>query len=153
MPFAITFLMRCDGIRPRDPRDFRGNKIKADAPLFMTLYKDRATPIVTLVVTRCTEEDTEQTYPFVGCVERSRGGWFTLHSRMPEALEEWRSRRDNDDILPCFYRPNVRSGNDGCRSSFNGHECCTWASSIQKWWLRVPKLARFQRRCLPRLHR
>ena len=102
----------CDGIRPRDPRDFRGNKIKADVPLFMTLYKDRAT------LYRDTSGDSLHRRGYranlsvhrAALNEAAAAGLLYI-AGWPEALEEWRSRRDNDDIPPpVFIDPMCGSG-------------------------------------------
>ena len=102
----------CGGIRPRDPRDFRGNKVKADVPLFMTLYKDRAT------LYRDTSGDSLHRRGYranlsvhrAALNEAAAAGLLHI-AGWPEALEEWRSRRDDEDIPPpVFIDPMCGSG-------------------------------------------
>ena len=102
----------CDGIRPRDPRDFRGNKIKADVPLFMTLYKDRAT------LYRDTSGDSLHRRGYranlsvhkAALNEAAAAGLLHI-AGWPDALEEWRTERNEKDVPPpVFIDPMCGSG-------------------------------------------
>ena len=141
----------CGGIRPRDPRDFRGNKVKADVPLFMTLYKDRAT------LYRDTSGDSLHRRGYRANLSVHRAALneaarlVYLHSRMARSAEEWRVGETTMIYLPVFIDPMCGSGTmvvEAALMAMNvalGIRYKNGGYAFQNW--------PFQRRCLPRLHR